>query len=72
VTKPILDTYMPGKLLCFEKRGDDQTVDETVIVEVTDTSHGEIEFAFDDRNERVYLKVPIARVLANIPAKYKK
>lgn len=70
--KPQLDTFMAGQLVCFRVRDGEEVADGKVLVEVTDTSAGKIEFAFNDRDERVYLKLPIDRVLANIPAKHKK
>ena len=71
-----LGLCMAGKLLSFRKNDDsgDLVICDVVAVEVADTDDGEIEFAFDvDKyRARFYVRVPIDRVLANIPTKYKR
>lgn len=56
-----------AQLMTFDKKGEgDEVVDENVLVEVTDLrKDGLIEIAFNDRNERCYLKFPLPELLAH-------
>lgn len=55
-----------GKLMTFDNKSEDEIIDEEVMVEVTLVrSDGVIEIVFDDRNERCYLHLPIATLLAH-------
>lgn len=55
-----------GQLICFDKHGNgDETVSTTTLIEVTDLSkEGRIELAFNDRNERCYIKFRLADLMA--------
>jgi hypothetical protein len=47
----------PGWLTSIDKKTDHERVHNAVILEVTSVKKtGEIEIAFDDRNERCYIK----------------
>ncbi len=51
------DPYFVGRLYAFDKKTDNENVeDQRVICELTEVSSEGIEIAFDDRNERVYLR----------------
>jgi hypothetical protein len=56
-----------AQLMTFDKKGEgEEVVDENVLVEVTDlTKDGLIEIAFNDRNERRYLKFQLPELLAH-------
>jgi hypothetical protein len=55
------DPYFVGRLYAFDKKTEDANVsDERVVCELTEVSHEGIEIAFDDRNERMYLKFRIS------------
>lgn len=42
-------------LVAIDNKTDNANTEEAVIVEVVDNTEGQIEIAFNDRNERVYL-----------------
>lgn len=48
--------YFSGRLYAFDKKTEDENVAEQVVCELTEISNEGVEIAFDDRNERVYLK----------------
>jgi hypothetical protein len=55
-----------GHLMAFKRRNpDDSVVEVDVLVELTEVqSNGLVEIAFDDRDERVYLQLPLAEIVA--------
>ncbi len=57
-----------GHLMTFEKKGaGEEIVDENVLLEVTSfEQNGDVEIAFNDRNERCYLKFPVQELLRHI------
>jgi hypothetical protein len=59
-----------GHLITFDiDNGDSDSVvvDSGILVEVTDfTNESEVEIAFDDRNERCYLRFSLADLAASI------
>jgi hypothetical protein len=59
-----------GHLMTFDKKGDgDEIIDEDVLIEVTDFNAGaEIEIAFSDRNEKCYLRIPLAELMRHLGA----
>jgi hypothetical protein len=60
-------THMAGHLMVF--KSDDTIVDQPTMLEVTDlTKSGLVEIAFDDRGERVYVRVPLAEMMRIIAA----
>lgn len=51
------DPYFVGRLYAFDQKTENENVDDQrVVCELTEVSQEGIEIAFDDRNERVYLK----------------
>lgn len=53
--------YFVGKLHAFDKKTDDTVIeDKDVVIELTSCDQYGVEVAFDDRNERVYLKFQLA------------
>jgi hypothetical protein len=54
-----------AQLMTFDKKGEgDEVIDENVLLEVTElTNDGRIEIAFNDRNERCYLKFSLPTLL---------
>jgi hypothetical protein len=60
-----------GKLMCFKTKDDDQVVDCEVLVEVTECrKDGTIELAWNDRDERCYLNIPLDLVIAQALKKF--
>lgn len=58
-----------GTLNAFDKKTDvDNVDDESVVVELIEANGAEIELAFDDRNERVYVKFRFADLMRAIGA----
>lgn len=63
------NTHMAGHLMVF--KSDDAIIDQATMVEVTDlTKSGMIELAFDDRGERVYVRVPLAEMMRILAAEH--
>lgn len=56
-----------AQLMTFDKKGEgEEIIDENVLVEVTDLQRdGLIEIAFIDRNERCFLKFPLADLITH-------
>jgi hypothetical protein len=54
-----VNTKFVGRLMAW--KGDDESNEQDTMVEVTevDNATGEVELAFDDRNERVYLRMKL-------------
>ena len=54
-----------AQVMAFDKKGEgDEIQDDGTLVEVTDfTADGHIELAFNDRNERCYLKFRLADLM---------
>lgn len=47
----------PGHIIGINKKNDDNTQDEDVLIEVTDArKDGTVEISMDDRNERFYVR----------------
>lgn len=60
-----MNTFV-AKLLTFEKKKDEINVEEEVFLEFcAGYKSGEIELAFDDRNERVYLRFSLADLMTH-------
>lgn len=58
---------LAGHLMTFEKKNDDENEDTDILLEVTKVNaNGEIEIAFDDRNERCYIKFSLPEVIARV------
>jgi hypothetical protein len=56
-----------GHLTAIENKNDDENVNEDVLLEVVDfTEAAEVEIAFNDRNERCYLKFSLADLVAHV------
>lgn len=68
-------TKFAGHLMAIEKKSDVDNNDEDVIVECTElTEDGLVELAWDDRNERCYIKFNVADLMramcqAGVPSK---
>jgi hypothetical protein len=62
-----MNTEFVGRLMTFDKKGEgDEIIDQNVLLEVTDLQKdGRIEVAFNDRNERCYLKFNLADLVAH-------
>lgn len=57
-------TQMAAHVICFDRKSDTQTADDDCLVEVTDfTKTGHIEIAFNDRNERCYLRFKLSNLM---------
>jgi len=53
-----------GHFTAFDKKKDETNNEEPILIEVTKTlKDGTVEIAFDDRNERCYVKFRIADLL---------
>jgi hypothetical protein len=53
-----------GHVICIAKKSDDTTQDGGVLLELTDvTQDGEVELAFDDRNERCYVRFTLSELV---------
>lgn len=59
-----------GHLMTFDKKGEgEEIVDENVLIEVTDLQKdGLIEIAFNDHNERCFLKFSLSELVAHAAA----
>lgn len=56
-----------GWLMTFEKKDDSEIEDKGVLLEVTSAkANGQVEVAFDDRNERCYLKFDLADLMKHV------
>lgn len=57
-----------GVLMTFSRKNDgDVIVDETILIEVVDFNDvGEVEIAFDDRNERCYIRFSISDLVNSV------
>jgi len=57
-----------GHLLTFDKKGDgDEIIDDNVLLEVTQLRRdGNVEVAFNDRNERCYLRFRLSDLMEHI------
>ena len=54
-----------GKIIGIDRKTDEQTQEEEVLIELTDaTGDGEVEIAFNDRNERCYVRFFVAELVA--------
>lgn len=57
-------TKFAGHFVAIDKKRDDENNDEDVIVECTElTEDGVVEIAWDDRNERCYIKFSVADLM---------
>ena len=62
--------YFVGGLYAFEKKTSEETVsDEKVVLELTDKDEGQVEIAFDDRNERVYVRFYLRDLMTALATK---
>lgn len=64
-----LTDYMFGKVMSFRAAADDAEIEQVILVDVTDTADGEIEFGFNvpSQKRRIYLRLSIAAVRAVLP-----
>lgn len=54
-----------GSITMIEKKNDDTNNEEAVVIECTDLQDdGTVEIAFDDRNERCYVKFRLQDLVA--------
>ena len=56
----VLKDCFVAKLMAF--KGDDEMQDMAVAVEITEAPGEDVEIAFDDRGERVYLRFRLAEL----------
>lgn len=55
----------PGTIIGIDKKDDDENQREDVLIELTAAeSDGTVEIAFDDRNERFYVRFRLQDVVA--------
>ena len=56
-----------GHFTSFETKNEKENVNEDVLLEVVDfTTDAEVEIAFNDRNERCYLRFSLADLMTHI------
>jgi hypothetical protein len=60
----LLKDSFVAKLMAF--KGDDEQQDTMVAVEITEAPGDDVEIAFDDRGERVYLRFRLAELNAAV------
>jgi hypothetical protein len=60
----LLKDSFVAKLMAF--KGDDEQQDTMVAVEITEAPGEDVEIAFDDRGERVYLRFRLAELNAAV------
>jgi hypothetical protein len=62
-----MNNEFAGWLMTFEKKDDSELEDKGVLLEVTQVkADGTVEIAFDDRNERCYLKFDLSDLMKHI------
>lgn len=58
--------YFAGWLKTYDSKRDEENVDEGILIEVTEVGKDStVEIAFDDRNERVYVRLKLSDLIAH-------
>jgi hypothetical protein len=62
-------TRLVGRLITFDRKREEETSSGDTVIEVVDfNGSSEVEIAFNDRNERCYLKFSLAQLIAMVSA----